>query len=456
MMQLYDHTGIKKRLEKMAEKGWKLEKIGGMGGYKFRRIEPKKLHYSVVYFPEASEFDPEPGVRQREFIELCEQSGWEYVSNTAQMMVFCTEQPDPIPIETDAMLQVDTVHKAMKKSFLPGQFALLVVAVLQLLMFAYRIVKEPVTVLLQDALLVSLLCYVLIFVMCVHHICGYFLWHKKALAAASDGIFVETKGSAVLENASLIILGVVFAVWIFGLLGDVHSLYIIAYSFVVMGIYMAVVFGLKALMKKLKFDRDTNKLVTFGSIVVGTVIVTVVLVDGIMNTEIPEKVNDISDGPVSTYFYNGEEHYVYDDPIPLTLDELGIQADYDNRSRVHDVQSSLLMTVYNGQEIAPWGAGQDVPELYYTLTMPKLKLLMDLCAENILDDRRVRGLYGEGRMIDGAAWQAEQVFERTLEGVDVVHYTVVWEDRILEITLPAVPNDAQVETITEQLKTYKP
>lgn len=120
MMQIYDHTSIRKRLEKLAEEGWKLEKIGGTGGYKFRRIQPRNLRYSVVYFPNASEFDAELIAGQNEFIELCEQSGWEYIDSMGQMMVFCSEQTNPIPIETDAMLQVETVHKAMKKSFLPG------------------------------------------------------------------------------------------------------------------------------------------------------------------------------------------------------------------------------------------------------------------------------------------------------------------------------------------------
>ena len=326
MLQIYDHTGIKRRLEKLAEEGWRLEKIGGMGGYHFRRMEPQKLQYSVVYFPEASEFDPSLTIRQKEFIELCEQSGWKFTATTGQMMIFCTEQTNPIPIETDAMMQVETVHKAMKKSFLPGQFALLALAVLQLLMFAYRIKTEPVNMFLQDALLVSLVCYVLIFVMCIHHIFSYYLWRRKALAAASDGIFVDTKGSAVIDNAALMIVSGMFAGWILSLLGDLHSLFILGYSIVVMWGYIAVIFGIKALMKKLQFDRDTNKLVTFGSIAAGTIIMAVFLVHGIMDADIPEQKNEISNGPVGTYFHNGREHDVYDDPIPLTLGALGIEA----------------------------------------------------------------------------------------------------------------------------------
>ena len=142
LLQLYDHTGFERKLEQMALKGLKLEKCGTFLGWKFRRIEPTALRYKVVYFPDASEFDPELMTKQREFIELCEQSGWEYIDSIGQMMVFCTAYPFATAIETDAMLQVETVHKAMKKSFLPGQFGLLAVAILQLLIFGYRMIAN--------------------------------------------------------------------------------------------------------------------------------------------------------------------------------------------------------------------------------------------------------------------------------------------------------------------------
>jgi len=454
-LQIYDHTGIKKRLEEMAEEGWKLEKIGEMGAYKFRRMTPKQLRYSVVYFPEASEFDPEPGVRQREFIELCEQSGWEYIDSTAQMLVFCTECVNPIPIETDAQMQVETVHKAMKKSFLPGQFVLLGLAILQLLMFGYRIATETVNVLLQNALLVSLICYLLIFVLCAHHITEYYLWRRKATATAADDIFVETKGHNWLEKIVLIVVAAVFVFWLSSMLGDAHSLYIVGYSFAVMGIYIAVIFAAKALMKKLKASRETNRIVTFGSVVVGTVLVIIVLGHGVMNTNIGENDVDIPDNVVGTYEHKGSTRYVYDDPIPLTLEMLGIDDDYDDRSRVHDTLSSAMMTVYNGQEIAPWGT-EGLPELDYTLTIPKFGFLMELCVEDVLDDRRIRNLYGDSREIDSSAWQAERVYEYILDGQCSGRYTVIWHDRILEISLPELPTDAQIAVIVDCLRTYEP
>lgn len=55
-LSFFDHTGISGHLEKMAAKGWMIEKIVNTG-WVYRRIEPKKIHFAVSYFPKASEFD---------------------------------------------------------------------------------------------------------------------------------------------------------------------------------------------------------------------------------------------------------------------------------------------------------------------------------------------------------------------------------------------------------------
>ena len=65
-LSVYDHTGIEKRLADMARKGWLLERIVPMA-WVYRRIEPRELHFSVTYYPKASEFDPEPSEGQRTF-----------------------------------------------------------------------------------------------------------------------------------------------------------------------------------------------------------------------------------------------------------------------------------------------------------------------------------------------------------------------------------------------------
>ncbi len=455
LLQLYDHTGFERKLEQMARKGWKLEKCGTFLGWKFRKIEPRELRYKVVYFPDASEFDPAPGDRQAEFIELCEQSGWEYVDHAAQMLIFCTDKTDAMDIETDAMMQVETIHKAMKKNYLPGQIGLLVLAMLELIILSYRLGEELVSAMTTDALLVAFSAYTIMTLLCVYHLICYFLWRRKALKGASDGEFVETRGSNLFEKLCLSVLLVVFAAWMLSIADDAYLLRVAVKSFVAIIGMVVVANGATLLMRKLNVDADINKTITVVLVGAGTIFallfITFDVIGNQSNSDIPEKPY------VDTYEFAGRTHYVYDDPIPLTLEMLGVEADYEYRSRCEDVIGSVLITVYNGQEIAPWGTPVvNPPELYYTVTIPRFKDMVDACAEDILDDKRIRNLYGIPELCDPKAWEAEAAYTCVDENGETGYYTLVYTDRIVEISFPQVPTAEQIKIAVDALKTYEP
>ena len=55
----YDDQGIARHLERMAQKGWLIERINNYF-WTYRKIEPQRLRFAVTYFPEASDFNPGP------------------------------------------------------------------------------------------------------------------------------------------------------------------------------------------------------------------------------------------------------------------------------------------------------------------------------------------------------------------------------------------------------------
>ena len=116
----YDYTGIQRHLEKRARQGWRLIKAE-KGGWLYRRMEPKALHYAVVYFPDASQFDPGPTEGQQTLRDYCLAAGWEPVTDWGTMQIYCNSEPSPVPIETEPSIQLKTIHKTMKRTFLPGQ-----------------------------------------------------------------------------------------------------------------------------------------------------------------------------------------------------------------------------------------------------------------------------------------------------------------------------------------------
>ena len=87
---LYDHTNIEKHLEKMASKGWMIEIIGSTF-WRYKRIEPQKLKFSVVYFPKDVNEGTVISADRQNFIDMCTSGGWNYVVNSGRMHVFCTE-----------------------------------------------------------------------------------------------------------------------------------------------------------------------------------------------------------------------------------------------------------------------------------------------------------------------------------------------------------------------------
>ena len=110
-ISFYDHTGLEAHLERMAAEGWLLEKIGNFTWH-YRRVEPKKVTFSVRYFPKASMFDPGPSEEQETFYDFCAHTGWTLAASSAQMQVFYNDRPSPVPIDTDPALEVDAIHKA--------------------------------------------------------------------------------------------------------------------------------------------------------------------------------------------------------------------------------------------------------------------------------------------------------------------------------------------------------
>jgi len=83
----YDRTGIAEHLERMAAKGWLLEKMSPWF-WRYRRTEPKRLRFSITYFPKATPYSPTPAVGQETFWDLCAEAGWVLAAESAQVQVF--------------------------------------------------------------------------------------------------------------------------------------------------------------------------------------------------------------------------------------------------------------------------------------------------------------------------------------------------------------------------------
>ena len=114
-VSMYDQQGIEKKLADMARKGWLIEEMHGALLWTYRRIEPKELHFAAVYSPQNFGIDADSLAAQSTKNELCARDGWIPAADWETLRVYYNEQPDPVSIETDPVVQTESIYAAMKK-----------------------------------------------------------------------------------------------------------------------------------------------------------------------------------------------------------------------------------------------------------------------------------------------------------------------------------------------------
>ena len=373
----YDRTGIQKMLEKQAEKGWMLESIGQLG-WKYRRTEPKNVRFAVTYYPNASMFDPRPSVGEELYQEFVEYSGWQFVASNAQLQIFCTEEEDPVPIETDPVVELQNIHKAVKKSFLPGYFIMLAAASLNLLLMAWRLYDNFTGTLANNFNIYTICCWILLAVLEIWEISAYFLWRRRALKAAEiGGSFVETKNR---NNVLYLVLALVCGVYVLmvsSLSPRMAVPTLLSVALMVLAVVLVLLFS--KWMKRTGFSREDNRAFT----IMATVFVA--LTFAFLSTwaiiTVMDKLPD--DHMKDTYEINGITVTRYGDDVPLTVAELTGEDDVDY-SCYKTVNSSILIDQLVANQHPDFLTGSGGSTLRYVVVDVKFGPLFDACLREYL------------------------------------------------------------------------
>ena len=451
----YDHTGIEKHLENMAEKGWLLSEINRFT-WVYRRIEPKKLHFAVTYYPKASEFDPEPQEGQMIYQDYSAHTGWKFICSSAQMQIFCNEEENPIPLETDPSVEVQTIHKAAKKGFLLSYFILLAIAVLDTALFISRLLGDPIGLLSSTTQLATGFCWALLFLLCVVELGGYYRWRRKAIKAAENGEFLDTRSHSLFQK--IVLAAALFAlVYVFINLISVGNRMMLTIYTLLIG-YMITLFivvnAVKQFLKRKKVSRNANLTVT---LVVDFVLAFAMLAAITFGTLKASQAGLFNPG-AETYEHNVSTWILYQDELPLYVEDLqDVKFDSYIRENRHDESIFLGQKVVRQHPRRDTGNAVNVPEMSYTLTIIKVPALYDLCKESILN-KRSDTVVEEGIIfvdhyeeIDATPWLAEEAYQLHFSGGILNKYFLCYEDRIVEIDFDWEPTEEQMRIVAEKL-----
>ena len=438
LFSFYDHRGIAAHLEDQARKGWLLEKIGTWG-WKYRRIEPKDLQFAVTYYPKASPYDPGPSEQERTLQAYCEEAGWTLAASNAQMQVFYHETPDPVPLETDAAVQVENIHAAAKRSHLPSQWLLGGLGVLQMVMWLVELFENPVALLSDYGGLFRCVCWLNLILLCAVELVSYYRWHKKAVQAAEEsGILYPTRSHRSFQAVCLAsTIGSLLAYM--ALLQSKRVMTILLLTYVYMILMFLGVNGCRMLLKKLQVSTGTNRIVTLIVDVVLAFAMMGLLTWGVMKIDVQDR------EPVDTYEKYGLIREVYADELPLSVEDL-VNADPAGYSKVLEVQETFLAAVYDGDQDSRGDWEVEQPDLSYRLAVSKIPVLTKWFWNGWIED--YRGVLVE---IDPTPWRAAEAYRVYSGGEPGYTWYVRWEDRFVRLTAYWELTADQMAVIGEKL-----
>lgn len=452
----YDHAGIARHLEDMARQGWQLEKAGSTF-FTYHRCDPAELHYAVVYFAKASQFDPEPPAEQREFWELCKATGWELVTSRYQMQIFCNPAKDPTPIETDPVVQVENVRAAMKKGAVRGNLCMLFCALLQIWM-QFHNVSTIRSLLASNTYLLAIFVWVMILAEAVAGLVSYYRWYKKArIAAREEGVLISPSSLKWWRILELLFFTIFFAVYMANFF--VYRRYGMgALTLAALGIFygaalMPVIHGSRWLMKKKGFSAETNMVLNGCiAVVAGLALMGVLFWAVLRISDVPSlRGHENAETLTSPAYPAGDTEHtytVYHDPLPLTVEDLVGETVYKDYSCYREIQGSPLLTEYTYKQEVPFVfsiSEQDGPELSYDVYQVGLDSLYNSVKRSFFKDT-VYTFHGQIDFViphgwvaaDAAPWGALDAYQyHDEDGQPYGSYLLCYDSRFVEISFDA-------------------
>ena len=445
----YDQTGMQTLFEEMAAKGWLIEKVNSYF-LQFRRIEPQKLHIAITYFPDASEFDPAPSDKQQMMEDFAAKDGWTLLTRFGQMQVFCNAEEEPTPIETDPVTQVETIYRAMKKNLLPAHLSMLVLSIYQLVFNGYRLFTDTVDFLSTPHLLAALPIWMLILITEIYEIIVCLRWHKKAKPAAENGVFVPVKTNHFI-TFTLLASSVFVIISTIALPAELRIV-----SLVWMFIIIVIILLGNLLKRRLK-NAGAPRGLNYTATILSTIFLTFLLLIGLVAYILRFGLND-GRVPIATYEQNGWTFEVYDEPMPLYVEDLMDIGDSEwSRERNEHNETFLLSKTEYRQDYVQ-GGPEVLRDLQYTIVDIKVPALYDTVKQALLNERQdeIHGDYiftDHFEATDATIWEADEAYQAYWSDSFLDTYLVCWEDRIIEIKFYWQPTPEQIAVVVEKLKT---
>lgn len=449
-LSVYEQQAMERLLEKQAAEGWLLTKMGGWI-WTFEKTDPQTLRFAVVCFSGATEYDPLPTDRQQDKEALCAQSGWHLAARRHDIQVFYTADADAPSLETDPVVRVESLHKAMGRMTIRPRMLTLAVCLIWLVQYGLDFRRNAIRF-LSDGFKVAALCvWLLLLLACVVEPVACLVWYPKARRTAEEsGRFLSPHIPALASRLLVAAACILLVLAAFG--SALPPLWFLAWLAV-----CVVAIGGGTLLRKRLRKKDCpaglNKAATSFLILAVYAVGIVVL----LAVSLGSHAGQADHVTAGSYEIDGRTYEIYGDPLPLTVEDLTeTDAVY---SREADTCASPLLrrSLYEQSPVVPQYAGS--PTVWYTIYDTDFAFVQEMVTHQLLKEHQDE-TYEDGTVlrdsyspIDPAPYGAQAAYQlqrSTLEPVPV--YLLCWPGRVVELQFAyLVPTEEQLAKAAEIL-----
>lgn len=323
-----DYKSLEPYFEEMAAKGWMLSEFK-KNKFVFSKIEPKELDFNVSLFYEKTVFDYPNDEADKEYIELCENSGWTLCATSLIYKIFYKEKDTmAIPIYTDAHEEYKMIKKIFMKTDFISMISLFFVIGLGFMQwnnFDYSDLLSNLSLFNKISPIILTLLYIYIFFFPI----SWFMKNKINIKNGEKLKFATNKSIKIRNNIMWSMIIIYFSLLVLSVINtDVKLRFLgIAIIPIVLGIFVA-----KYCLKKFKTKKRTRKqnIIFFSIVLVATLIVIEAILIGFLSFGLD-------------YDYNEKIEPIGSDIKLLRLEDFKIN-ETNKRARMHK-NSSVLAPV---------------------------------------------------------------------------------------------------------------
>ncbi len=431
-LSFYDRTGIIKRLEEMAKKGWLIDEITPFT-WIYKKIEPQNLKFDITFYDKASEFDAKPSDEQERLYDLCQHNGWNFVFSSSKMQIFSNENIKATAINTEPMLDIENIHQSAKKSYIPLQTILLIISLVFSLLFLININTEIISYLSSPTTIPAGILAILMSLFLFEELASYFIWYDKALKIAENEEFLETSSHSIFQKIFMYTAIVIFIItYIFVILsGD--GMKILSYTLAPLFILVYFVeMRAKKHFKTKSLSKGRNQLFTllsgYGLALVLMLIMFVtsylLLENGIITINMPED-------------------------YPLYIKELK-QIKRVEYIAERNYSKSVFFEQLKLNEHS--NENKDNPSLRYTITTINIPSMYNFCEKELR--KRIEIIFKSKALKENSTiFNAEKVY--SIKNGENEIYLLCYADKLIELETNFALNDKDKKIIGQKFKNFK-